>query len=483
MKHILTNELGDVSLNRKKKILVITGIIVASLLIVIAGNVILRNAIHTYYQEAQQVGSFEHLRATFGYTSPVLANATRTYPFLLRQQGDVRFAFWSKALTGNVRLSLLDTNGQTIHSWQGRDVHVDDNIYLQRGAYTIKLSVTRYAGSLRFGLNDAQFVPTLSSDRYREVEADPSAGFHWDYILYTPETVTSPYLLVVPNNTGYPDNDIAYHRAAAKDLIQAKSRLADDLGTPLLVPIFPRPAGKLADTYTHNLDRDVLLMTVDGYRRLDLQLLAMVDDARDRLTDEQIQTQPRFLLWGFSASGTFSDRFSLLHPGRLAAVAAGGCTHSLPLATYAGENLPYPVGTYDYETITGAPFDAEAFAALPRFLYKGGKDTGGTITTDDGVYPADEYFDQFERPKLEAELASSPSPLITGADLSPTEEALLKYRIYEGAAFVNEFIAAREIYAEAGIDASTFTRYPDAGHEITDAMEQDIRAFFLAAMQ
>jgi hypothetical protein len=467
----------------KKKPHVITGtIIVAVLLTVIVGNAILHTTTRRYYREAQRVEGFEDLHATFGRTPPVLTSETQTYPFLLRQRADTRFVLWSKALTGRVRLAILDAEGQTVRSWQGRDVHVDDELQLQRGAYTVELTFTRYSGSLKFGLSDAQVIPSLSEDRYRDVDANPSAGFHWDYLLYSPETVTSPYLLVIPNNTGYPDDEIAYHRAAAKELIRGKRGIADALGTPLLVPIFPRPAGDMAETYTHNLDRDALLMTAEDYRRLDLQLLAMVDDARARLADSQIPTRPRFLLWGFSASGTFSDRFSLLHPDRLVAVAAGGCTHSLPFATYAGENLPYPVGTYDYETITGAPFDRTAFASLPRFLYRGEQDTGGTITTDEGVYPADVYFDRFVRPELEAELASSPSPLVTGADLSQAEEDLLKYRIYDGAAFVDEFVAVRDLYAEAGLDASVFTLYPGAGHEMTDEMEEDVRAFFLVAM-
>jgi pimeloyl-ACP methyl ester carboxylesterase len=320
----------------------------------------------------------------------------------------------------------------------------------------------------------------LTADRYSYVKANPSLGFHWDYLLYTPETVKSPYLLVIPNNSGNPNSDMAFHQTEAKKLIQDMRDLADGIGTFLLVPIFPRPAGELNEYYTHNLDRDVLLMTFDGYQRIDLQLLAMVDDARNKLAERRIQIDQRFIMWGFSASGTFSDRFSLLHPDRLVAVAAGGCTHSLPFATYAGENLPYPVGTYDYESIMGAPFDAKAFASLPRFLYKSDQDSGGTITTNDGVYPADEYFDLFVRGELEANLKTSPIPLITSSEMSHSDEDLLKYRIYRGAVFVDEFIAVSKIYAEAGLDKSQFKLYPGVGHEITDEMKKDVREFFLA---
>ncbi len=335
----------------------------------------------------------------------------------------------------------------------------------------IPLSVLFFAG------NEAALMLDLPLGRYQIIAANPSAGFHWEYLLYMPKKVTSNYLLVIPNNTSHDDEDIAVHRTGAKQEIVLRHTLADELGTPLLVPIFPRPN----EYYVHNLDRNVLLMTQDGYQRFDLQLLAMVDDARLRLAKKNLQIEPRFLLWGFSASGTFSDRFSLLHPDRLVAVASAG-SHSLPFATYAGENLPYPVGTYDFETITGVPFDMDAFAALPRFLYQGDQDHGGYFTSNGTKYLADEYFDLFTRPEVEARLASAPVPLITGLEMSEEDETLLKYRIYQGAVFVDEFIAIRQIYAEAGLNQTQFKLYPGAGHHFTDEMRKDVLEFFLAHM-
>ena len=327
------------------------------------------------------------------------------------------------------------------------------------------------------------FITDFPSEQYRTVLADREAGFYWDYLLYVPVSVKSRYLLVIPNNTGYEENDIAFHRAAAQDLIREMSVLADELGCPLLVPVFPRPAGDLEAYYTHNLDRDVLLMDQEGYQRLDLQLLAMLDDARERLKAEQVDTDERFLMWGFSASGTFADRFSLLHPDRLKAVAGGGCTHSLPFAAYGGENLPYPIGTYDYETITGHPFDDQAFAALPRFLYKGDQDPGGTETVDGVTYPANEYFERFVREPLETGLDSLPVPIVQGFNMTEDEEQSIKYRIYDGAVLVDEFRAVREIYAEAGLTNTHFKLYPGVGHDITDEMMGDVIVFFRKVME
>lgn len=145
-------------------------------------------------------------------------------------------------------------------------------------------------------MSEVQFITNLPEDHYRTVQANPTAGFHWDYLLYTPETVLHPYLLVPPNNTVYEDDDMRFHDETAKEDILSLSELANQLGTPLWVPIFPRSAGALEGKYPHNLDRNVLLMDLENYQRIDLQLLAMVEDARLKLAKEQLQIEPRILL-------------------------------------------------------------------------------------------------------------------------------------------------------------------------------------------
>ncbi len=465
---------------KKKKIIATISVVIFCLL---AAGATLQVTVQSFYREAEQEKSFRDIHSTYGFTRIYVDTENRTYPFLMRQTASVPVAVWGKALTGSARLSILDAQNKVIRDWQGRNIHAAEEIQLPRGRYSIQLTFTHYSGSFRFGANEFLFNVDLPPERYQQVEANPSAGFHWDYLLYIPKTIQHPYLLVVPNNSGFVEDDMLFHTESAKNTIQGMSSLADALGTPLLVPVFPRPAGELEEFYTHNLDRDVLLTNLPGYQRIDLQLLAMVEDARSKLAEQQIQLSARFLMWGFSASGAFSDRFSLQHPDRLVAVAAGGCNNSLPFATYAGENLLYPIGTYDYAAITGEPFDAEAFAALPRFLYKGDQDAGGTMTTDSGVYPANEYFDRFIRAGLEDRLKSAPVPLISGPEMSHADEDFIRYRIYQRAVFVDEFRAASKIYAEAGLRNSQFKLYNGVGYDITDEMKADVLAFFKANLQ
>ncbi len=165
--------------------------------------------------------------------------------------------------------------------------------------------------------------------RVQRFEAEPLLGFHADFYLYVSpgarraasagELVT---LLVQPNNSGINSDDPEVHRKDAWWTCFGRHGIADELQVVLLVPAFLRPKEDW-QIYTHAFDRDVLTTARADLSRLDLQLLAMVDRARSTLTAEGMTTDPRFLIQGFSASGMFANRFAVLHPDRIKAVAAG----------------------------------------------------------------------------------------------------------------------------------------------------------------
>jgi len=102
--------------------------------------------------------------------------------------------------------------------------------------------------------------------------------------------------------------------------------------------------------------------------RIDLQLLDMVDHARERLAEQGQEPPAQIILNGFSASGAFANRFCVLHPDRVCSVSAGGISGivTLPketseLGTEFGlsERLTpnYPVGVADIAELTAAQFD------------------------------------------------------------------------------------------------------------------------------
>ncbi|RZA21950.1 MAG: hypothetical protein EOP93_01600 [Lysobacteraceae bacterium] len=226
--------------------------------------------------------------------------------------------------------------------------------------------------------------------RVRHVEADAGKGFHADYYLYVPPSLHHDAaglatLLVQPNNSGRTSDDIASHRRDAWMTGFERKRIADELGVALLVPAFPRTASDWR-VYTHALDRDVLTTRNPALARLDLQLIAMIDDARARLRRDGTPLDARVLLQGFSASAMFANRFTALHPRRVRAVTVGspGGWPIAPVAKAGVDPLPYPAGIADLATLTGRPFDAAAFARVPQYLYMGADDDNDSLDFEDG---------------------------------------------------------------------------------------------------
>ena len=171
---------------------------------------------------------------------------------------------------------------------------------------------------------DSQPVSTILT-----VKPSPEKGFEWPYYLYIPpasevkvanEEVV--HLIVSTNNTGQTSDRFLHHECSALRLLSRLARNGYKFGCPCLVPVFPRPK-EYDSIYTHALDRDCLTTELEGLKRLDLQLLAMIDDARERLGQEGLQVSEKILLTGFSASGSFANRFTVLHPERVLAAVIG----------------------------------------------------------------------------------------------------------------------------------------------------------------
>lgn len=285
------------------------------------------------------------------------------------------------------------------------------------------------------------------------VEAAPEKGFNYPYLLRMPadpSQAAGPYLLVEPNNTGEVSDQLSVHMEAAKTLVGKAlgGWLAARLQLPLLVPVFPRPKTEWT-IYTHQLDRDTMLLAEGPMKRLDLQLLAMVDDARVRLAARGFDARPEVLMSGFSASGSFVNRFAMLHPDRVRAAAAGGLNALLmiPRPSVGQTVLRYPLGTADFETIAGAPFREDLWKRVPLFLYMGADDTNDAVDFDDG------YSDE--------------------------EKAAVHAAI--GEEMGERWARSQALYRDAGANAKLRT-YEKVGHWTDGTIGGEILAFFLDSL-
>jgi dienelactone hydrolase len=233
----------------------------------------------------------------------------------------------------------------------------------------------------------APMRPAISGEFAKTiVPPDHRAGFDFPYILRSPshfDASAASYLPVEANNSGHPTISPAQDMADAEELSNrgmgaAVSRI---LELPLLMPVFPRPTTQ----YTASLDRQSVARTELPLGRIDRQVVAMICDARTRLAKLGIATHSKVFMVGFSASGHFANRFTMLHPTLVQGAVAAGVngTLMLPLADVGGAELRYPLGVKDVAEITGKPFDFAAWRRVPQFIFMGAEDTNDWAVGDD----------------------------------------------------------------------------------------------------
>ena len=295
-------------------------------------------------------------------------------------------------------------------------------------------------------------TPVGSKPLYPEpirVEADPDNGFWSAYYLFLPATLQKAVgdeaatLLVIPNNTGKVSDDMAVHERAALRDINDRRRLATSLNVGLLMPVFPRPASDDL-IYTHALGRTAMEAKDPRLHHLDLQLVRMIDNARSREKREHIRFHKRVLLFGFSASGMFVNRFVFMHPDRVKAATIGspGGWAIAPVSQWQGHSLPYPIGVADFHTVTGSRFRLKKVAQVPQLLYMGTADQNDSVV----------YHDSYDE-----------------------ESKTLIFSLF-GDTLMRRWLTSVDLYNKY-LPKVVLKLYPGAAHQITKDMMRDCELF------
>lgn len=310
---------------------------------------------------------------------------------------------------------------------------------------------TFYSLAIVIAFSSLAFSQSPTPD-IRKIEASPDKGFSYPYYLFVPsvkEAADPRYILVSPNNTGSGKDDLAFHEANVKRRMAQVSMAFGKLDVPFLMPVFPRPE-KDWKIYTHALDRDSMITEKKEYARFDLQMIAMIDDARKRLAEEKITTEERVLIYGFSAAGMFTNRFTFLHPHRVLAAAVGspGGWPIAPVDEHNGKKLRYPIGTADLKSVAGKKIDLGRLRKVRFMIFLGEKDDNDSLIFGDGYEPEDKelVFELFGKTPIE------------------------------------RWELSKKLYTEAGLNAE-FKLYPAVGHTITPAIIGDVNTFFASAMK
>jgi hypothetical protein len=374
--------------------------------------------------------------------------------FLIPASSDGTFhlILTNRALFGSVDVGVSREGGGSVYSATGRNLDRKEELQLSPGEYRLTANLQRARfGGLEIGVRESvTFIRDLDPHAYTKTDPRPDGAFSWPYYVYVPPKLAQePRLLVVPNNSGICDDEFRVQEEAAKSEIVRVSTLADAIGCPLLVPVFPRPAAE-ANIYTHALDRDVLTCGRRDIGRLDLQLAAMAQDATACLRNRKILVGSKILMFGFSASGMFVNRFTMLHPELVAAVASGspGGWPIAPVPEYQGASLRYPIGIADLKSLVRSETNLAEIRRVPMYMFLGGDDTNDSVVFRDG------YEEEDER--------------------------LIMTRF--GVTLQQRWKIAESLYRSAGHSAQ-FVLYPSVGHEVTAQMEADVVKFFQHEMK
>ena len=248
----------------------------------------------------------------------------------------------------------------------------------------------------------------------------------------------------MPPNTGAVDDSFEVHEADVKKRMQLGRDVASVLRVMILMPIFPRPKNDWK-IYTHALDRDSMLTGKKEYRRFDLQLIAMIDDARSQMKKQyDLEFDKKVLINGFSATGMFANRFTFLHPTRVKAAAIGspGGWAIAPTAEFDGKKLRYPIGIDDVKTVAGEKLDMKNLRKVPLLIFLGDKDENDSVV----------FGDSYEE-----------------------EDKDLIFELF-GKTPVERWEISKKIYRDNKMNAE-FKLYPGIEHTVSPEMRKEVRAF------
>jgi pimeloyl-ACP methyl ester carboxylesterase len=286
-------------------------------------------------------------------------------------------------------------------------------------------------------------------------DADATIAYNW--FTYVPETISKTersYIWI----TGLHGNLITdnYDEITAESQQQAdwKTSLADEHKFIMLVPVIPRPATN--HVYAVAFDWKVFLDSTDPFcQRPDLKVNLMIDQFISDLRNDGYNVDDKVFVDGFSAGAMFAQRYALLHPERVHAIAAGQCggAMTLPESVYTdtiATQMDWPVGVYDFSPLVGYEFDQDAYRQVAQFIYIGDQDTTNSTLWGPG---------ELWRTQSQIDFLNS-----TFGYTDPV-------RLENQASYL------------VGLDYDvTFKLYPGIGHQFTSEMINDTFSFFHRVM-
>jgi len=239
------------------------------------------------------------------------------------------------------------------------------------------------------------------------------------------------------------------------------AKLAEQHGYVFIMPILPRNYGSdsASKMNAQMFNRWTLMRAPFDTRkyefdnRPDLVLLKIVDHLSAELVKNQISVKKKIFMAGFSSGAVVANRFSILYPDRIAAVAIGSAgVFMYPLSSWKGTQLTYPLGIADIDKIPRPKISLNEFKKIPHFIFVGDQDlaNGHSPVPED---PENDNEALFEKAQ---------------------SRAILKYF---GKTNVERAQKFTEYLRSIGIKPK-FTLFKGQGHEYNDEMKRSIFEYF-----
>jgi len=212
----------------------------------------------------------------------------------------------------------------------------------------------------------------------------------YDWFYYVPQSITKDKrhnILLIAEGGGF---DYTENSSVTKSIVGGWSQFAEDNGIIIVGASIPRGFDDLG---IHHYVVAIPISSFDNdtdelYRHPDEKVNQMTDQLSGALAQEGYSIDNRILIYGFSNEAMFANRYALLHPERVRAIAVGQCGgyFTMPIAIYNSTNLQWAIGTYDFKALSGKDFNNEKYTKVSHFNFIGDQDT------ENSHFYADEDF-------------------------------------------------------------------------------------------
>lgn len=204
--------------------------------------------------------------------------------------------------------------------------------------------------------NGKNFIETLGNQNIH-INLESTIPF----VLITPSTLRDGQTLVMESNNLETNNIQSLLRQA----LGAGKDLNDILkgSNPILIPILPSESPNAP--YYQQLSAECF----QNGEKPDLNVVEAINKAKEIMKNQyNIQLNDKIFLNGYSSSGCFAQRFSLIHPELIDTACIGGASGSIPIPN---KDLDYPLGIKNYEELFGKKFDIEEYKKIIFDYYVG----------------------------------------------------------------------------------------------------------------